>query len=333
MRVGIMGVHYGHIGGIFSSALAAKDAELVGIVEDGDDLYNKYTSDVDIPRFRSLAEMLEKAQPELVVEGLAHNEKAAVVEACASAGVHVLLDKPLCRTMEEWSRIELAVRKSGIKLSMFYTSRYHPPFVALREAIQAGELGEIVSLISTHPHKLYDGAPSWYFDPEVYTGTFTDLAGHGVDQIQWLTGARFKTVHAVASSLKKHTGERKFQNDHVQASFQLSNGACALVTADWLTPGKSSSFGDTRFILMGTKGSAHLRAYAADNLLIVTDNKGSYEPELRPGGTVPFVQDMIEAIAQHREHLISTSDVLQAARASIFAEESVRQGGTFLNIR
>ncbi len=332
MRVGVMGLHYGHIGGMLSSAADAKDAELVEIVEPDDTLYQKYTVDAKIPRFSSLHEMLEKAKPELVLEGLDHNEKMPFVEVCADAGVHVLLDKPLCRTMEEWSRIDSAVHDSGIKLSMFYTSRYHPPFVALREAVLSGELGEIVSLISTHPHKLGDWAPSWYFDPLVYTGTFADLAGHGVDQIRWLTGAEFVGVHAMGSSLRKHTGDRRFQTDHVQASYRMSNGSCALLTADWLTPEDSPSFGDTRFILMGTKGSAHLRAYAADNLLIVSDGRGAYEPPMPLGGTGAFVQEMIEALSRGCEHLITTRDVLQAGKASILAEESSRRGGAYLTI-
>jgi predicted dehydrogenase len=215
---------------------------------------------------------------------------------------------------------------------MFFTSRYHPPFVALREAILAGELGDIVSLISTHPHKLGDWAPAWYFDPEIYTGTFCDLAGHGVDQVRWLTGADCVGVHALGSSIRKHSGDRRFEADHVQASYKMSSGACALLTADWLTPKDSPSFGDTRFILMGTKGSAHLRAYAADSLLVVSDGKGAYEPTLSPGGTGPFVQDMIEALERGEEHLVTTRDVLQVGKASILAEESARKGGAYLPI-
>ena len=332
MKVGVMGLHYGHIGGMFGSAVKAKDAEMVGIVEADDNLYAKYTEGRSIPRFGSLDEMIEKARPELVMEGLDHNEKAPFVEACAAANAHVLLDKPLCRTLDEWERIRSAVAAAGVKMSMFFTSRYHPPFVALREAVQAGELGDIVSLISTHPHKLGQWAPAWYFDPEVYTGTFCDLAGHGVDQVRWMTGADCVGVHAIGSSLRKHTGDRQFTADHVQASYAMSNGACALLTADWLTPDDSPSFGDTRFILMGTKGSAHLRAYAANSLLIVSDGKGAYEPSMPEGGTGPFVQAMIEAISDGKEHLISTDDVLAVGKASVLAEESARQGGAYLEI-
>ena len=102
MRIGIVGVHYGHIGGMLQSAQAAANGEIVGLVEADDSLYERYAAKANIPRFNSLEEMLAEDQPELVLEGLVHDKKVALVEACAKAGVHLLLDKPLCRTLDDW---------------------------------------------------------------------------------------------------------------------------------------------------------------------------------------------------------------------------------------
>ena len=331
MKIGIMGVHYGHIGGMFRSAVNAKNDELVGIVEANDVLYEKYTTDQNITRFDTLEDMLEKAKPDLVLEGLSHEEKTDAVETCASAGVHVLLDKPLCRTREELQRIKTAVEQNNIKLSTFFTSRSHTVFIALREAIQKGDLGDLVSLITTHPHKLGNTPPSLYLDADRYVGTFHDLAGHGVDQIRWLTGAEYTGVHALGT-LKKHIGSG-LTFDHVQASFQMSNGALATATADWLTPKDARSFGNTRFIIMGTEGSAHLRAYADNHVLIVSNKSGTYEPELLPSTNSVFVENMIDALSRGEENFISTADVLAVANACITAEESASRGGEFLEIK
>lgn len=169
MRIGVMGVHYGHIGGMFQSAAQAPDGEMVGIVEADDALYQRYAGKQRIPRFQTLEQMLDEAGPELVLEGVTHPEKTALVETCAAAGAHLLLDKPLCRSLADWQRIRDAVGQHNVKLSMWFTSRSHPPFIALRESVEAGDLGEIVSLISTHPHKITrQNAPAWYFDPQVY---------------------------------------------------------------------------------------------------------------------------------------------------------------------
>jgi predicted dehydrogenase len=331
MRIGIVGVHYGHVGGMVASARQADNGELVGMVEADDGLYERYAADGALPRYESLEAMLAEAGPDLVLEGVTHPHKAGLVEACAVAGVHVLLDKPLCRTLADWERIRRAVDTHGTKLSMWFTSRSYPPFLALREAVQAGQLGQIVSLISTHPHKTSRAsAPAWYFDPEVYTGPFHDLACHGLDQVRWLTGAECVGVHALQTCMK-FTDEPAL-TDHVQASFQMSDGSLATLTADWLTPRTSPSFGDTRFVLMGTEGSAHLRAYAEDDLLLVTDTKGAFRPELPAGRGGVFVHDMIDAWQRGEEHFISTRDVLSVAQACLLAQESAHRGGEFVTI-
>jgi predicted dehydrogenase len=331
MRIGIMGVHYGHIGGMLQSARAATNGELVGIVEADDALYGHHTAKSAIPRFNSLEEMIAEARPELILEGLIHDRKAALVETCAKAGVHLLLDKPLCRTLDDWQRIRRAVAEHSIELSMWFTSRSHSPFIALRRAILDGELGELVSLISTHPHKMRreTGTP-WYFDSNIYTGPFHDLACHGVDQVRWLTGSECIGVHAL-ETCKRFTDEPRL-NDHVQASFQLSDQSLATLTADWLTPQESPSFGDTRVIVMGTEGSAHLRAYAQDQLLIVSNKRGAYEPVLPAGAGTAFVADMIDALERNEALFIPTRDVLATAQACLIAQQSAQRGGEFLAI-
>lgn len=329
MRIGIAGLHYGHIGGILASAFAADNVEFVGVVEEGDSFLERHLGGRPIHRYQRLDEMLAEARPDLVVEGLRHDEKAELVEKCAAAGCHVVLDKPLCRTLDDWTRIRDAVKKHGTQLSMWFTSRSYPPFVALREIVASGELGELVSLISTHPHKLRrETATPWYFDADKYTGTFHDLACHGVDQIRWLTGAEFTGVHA-QWTCKRFTDAPQLI-DHAQASFSLGDLSLATLTADWLTPQASPSFGDTRFIVMGTHGSAHLRAYAQDHLHVVSKAKGAYEPKLPSNRGPVFVQELVEALARGETPFISTRDVLAVSYACLTAQESAKRGGEFI---
>jgi len=325
-----MGAHDGHISGMLRSAFQAANAEIVGIVEPDDDCYQKACRGREIPRYPTLDDMIADARPELIIEGLNHFEKLELVEKAAAAGAHLLLDKPLCLNFEHLERMERAVRQAGIKVSMWFTSRDYKPFVKLRQHILAGDLGELVSFVSTHPHKLWPEHPQWYWDPGKYTGVFHDLACHGVDQIRWLSGAEYTGVHALAA-VKKYKGTTLV--DHIQASFQLSDGACGVVTADWLTPKDSPSFGDTRFIIMGTEGSAHLRAYAGDHLLIVSNKKGVLEPSFDDVPSRPFVQEMIESIERGEEPFITTQDVFAVARACLTAEESAKRGGVFLPIQ
>jgi len=329
MKIGIAGVHHGHIGGMLASAIEAPNGEVIGIYEPDDDLFHTFAEEQKLVRYDSLEELVEAS--DVVAEGMRHDEKAGLIEICARHQTHAFLDKPLCRNDDDFQRIERAISNSGIKLTMNFTSRSHPPFVALREAILNGELGEIVSLVTTHPHKLGSFAPDWYFDPGRYAGTFHDLAGHGVDQILWLTGSTATAVHALGT-LQRWTTEPRLEFDHVQASIQLSAGALATVTADWLTPQNSPSFGDTRFIIMGTAGSAHLNAYAEDGILICSEKAGRYTPQLPGVGKDQFVESMIAAFERGEESFISTQDVFSASRTCLAAEQSAKNGGELVRL-
>ncbi len=331
MRVAVVGLHYGHIGGMLCSARNACEVEWVGIVEDDETLCQRHLGDLTMPRYHDIDQLLAEARPELVIEGLRHDGKTSLVERCAAANVHLIMDKPLCRSQEDWQRMQAALSQSSSELSMWFTSRSYPPFIALRDIVASGELGDLVSLISTHPHKLRrETATPWYFDPDKYVGTFHDLACHGVDQIRWLTGCEYTGVHA-QWTCKRFTKTPRLI-DHAQASFSLENGTMAILTADWLTPQASPSFGDTRFILMGTRGSAHLRAYGDDDLYVVSEAKGAYSPTLPPDRGAHFVQEFIRAIEHSQTPFISKQDVLAVSLACLRAQQSAQADGRWIPI-
>jgi len=68
MRVGVVGLHYGHIGGMLSSARNAYDIKWVGVVEDHETICQQLLRDLNMPRYRDIDQLLAEAGPELVIE-------------------------------------------------------------------------------------------------------------------------------------------------------------------------------------------------------------------------------------------------------------------------
>ncbi len=62
------------------------------------------------------------------------------------AGYHVLLEKPIAQTMEECQAIGEAARKKGVLVSVCHVLRYHPYFMKIKELVESGELGHIISI-------------------------------------------------------------------------------------------------------------------------------------------------------------------------------------------
>ena len=62
------------------------------------------------------------------------------------AGCHVLLEKPIAQTLEECRAIGEAARKKGVLVSVCHVLRYHPYFMKVKELVDSGELGHIISI-------------------------------------------------------------------------------------------------------------------------------------------------------------------------------------------
>src|SRR5262249_59505171 len=61
------------------------------------------------------------------------------------AGKHVLLEKPMARTVAECDRIIAAAEKADRILMVGHICRFNPRYAAVRERIAAGGLGRIGS--------------------------------------------------------------------------------------------------------------------------------------------------------------------------------------------
>ena len=61
-------------------------------------------------------------------------------------GYHVLLEKPIAQTLEECILIAEAARKHDVLVSVCHVLRYHPYFMKIKELVDSGELGHIISI-------------------------------------------------------------------------------------------------------------------------------------------------------------------------------------------
>ncbi|HEU4760538.1 MAG TPA: Gfo/Idh/MocA family oxidoreductase [Dehalococcoidia bacterium] len=86
-----------------------------------------------------------------------HHLHAEMAVAALAAGKHVSLQKPMARTLAEADEIAAAARASDRVFRVFENYRYYPPYVRAKELLEAGEIGEPVSLRV----KVIDGDPRY----------------------------------------------------------------------------------------------------------------------------------------------------------------------------
>lgn len=112
--------------------------------------------------------------------------------AVAAAGRHLLVDKPLARTVQEADRIIAACAAAGVRLGVCFQHRCLPLARQLRAGLDAGRLGRVF---------LGDAYVKWYRDDAYYHsrpwratrsqeggGALINQAIHSIDLLQWYMG-------------------------------------------------------------------------------------------------------------------------------------------------
>jgi predicted dehydrogenase len=118
----------------------------------------------------------------------AHREP---VVAAAGHGKHVLVTKPIATTIADGQAMIAACERAGVILAVGHQSRREPAIAALKETLDAGELGQPVLVeanIST-ARGLGIGPDEWRWRrDECPGGPLIQLGIHHVDTLQYLLG-------------------------------------------------------------------------------------------------------------------------------------------------
>ena len=156
------------------------------------------------------------------------------VIACAEAGKHVFCEKPLGLTAASARRSVAAVEAAGVQLGIGHERRFEPAMVALKSAIDAGDLGTIMHAEAAFSHDKLIGVPAgdWRTSKAVSPAAgMTAMGIHLTDLLISFFG-RVETVQAMTASrsLGWETG------DVVTSQLGFEAGMTATLSAVLHTP-------------------------------------------------------------------------------------------------
>jgi predicted dehydrogenase len=181
---------------------------------------------------KDLAAVLADPAVDIVSIATYDDQHADQVLAALAAGKHVFCEKPLCRTLDEARAIARARAKGGRHLACNLVLRSAPLYVWLRDAVRAGELGDVYAYDGDYLYgrvsKITDG---WRGEVERYS-VFQGGAVHLVDLMMWLLGERPTRVSAVGNQIATR-GTRFRYRDFVAATFELPSGIVGRVSANF----------------------------------------------------------------------------------------------------
>ena len=202
----------------------------------------------------SLDRILGDERVEAVAVFSPANTHAEIGLACARAGKHVLMEKPLDITTERAEALVTGCRAAGVRLGVVLQHRFRPAGLRAAELIAEGRLGRIVGCSTTirlwRPQSYYDepGRGSFARDGG---GVLISQGIHTLDLMLSLAGP-IDSVTGFATTTPVHRMETE---DMVCAAARFASGAIGVIdatTAAW--PGFHEEIAIT-----GTNGTLALR--------------------------------------------------------------------------
>jgi UDP-N-acetylglucosamine 3-dehydrogenase len=207
--------------------------------------------------------------------------------AAAEAGKHVLVEKPIARTVREADDMIEAADKAGVVLHVAHNLRYIAPVIAARDFVRSGRLGQIVGIRSAFGHSgPKDWAPdsTWFFDAELAGGgALIDLGIHIIDLVRFVTGLEALEVSAM-------TFGSEAVEDAAQVIVRYEGGAVGSVHASWV----ARPAPDMSLSIFGTEGTLQFDARTPLTFRPATGDKEKIElPSVDSSPYLDFVSDVL----------------------------------------
>jgi predicted dehydrogenase len=201
LKVAILGA--GHFGAVHARAISATPGvALVAVCAEEVGLAQAFAARHGGKAHADWHSVLDDATIDAVVVAAPHQLHCEMAVAAASAGKHVLLEKPMARSAAECSAIIAAAERHGIKLMIGHVLHFALPGMVARRIVDAGELGRPL-LGASALCKLWmePNRRSWHLDAATGGGMLMTAGIHALDLLIWLMGGEVAVISAAAGAL------------------------------------------------------------------------------------------------------------------------------------
>ena len=223
----------------FPALLASPDVELTAVctsrLESAEEARQAFGAKLAFHDFQTMMSSPEIDAVAVVVRVPAHYEPT---KAAIEAGKHVYTEWPLGRTTAEAEELADLARAKGVQTAVGLQSRVSPALLYIKELIDAGYVGEV---LSCHVTTMRDGAlerhssRTWNRDASLGANTLTIANGHVIDTLRFVVGNFTRVACMVTTQAKQfyETDTKQFVDvtspDNVRVCGQLESGAAASV--------------------------------------------------------------------------------------------------------
>ena len=194
----------GRIGRIHAANLARQPGVRLTAVVDVNAAFAAEIAQLYGARVGSADDVFSDPSIGAVVIGSSTDTHADLILRAAAAKKAIFCEKPVDLALERARSCAAAVKAAGVTCMIGFQRRFDPTFSALKQRLDAGEIGNPEMLVITSR----DPGPPPVSYIKVSGGIFKDMLIHDFDVFRWILGDEAQTVYATGSCLvQKEIGE------------------------------------------------------------------------------------------------------------------------------
>lgn len=258
------------------------------------------------------------------------DDHVAPAVAALRAGKHVLLEKPMARTLGQCDQILAVADRSDAIFMVGHICRFNPRYAIARERIRAGEVGAIVSM---YARRNIPAARSKSVLEKI--GPLLGDGVHDTDLMLWMSGDRIATVYALTHSVR-----RLRHPDLGWAMYRFASGAIGVIENVWFLPESTPFRIHEQMEIIGTGGAIYI--HGSDTNLVIHGQREHdcpdtlYWPEMHGQIVGALREEMAyfaDCVRTGRQPTVVTPAEARAAVAALAAAEDSASTGRVVAIR
>ena len=325
LKIGVVGP--GRMGRVYAR-LASELAEtyLVAVSGRSEGSTREVAEQYGVPGYPNVGHekmLANHTEIEAVVVSVSEWMHTAPVLAALEAGKHVLVEKPMAVSAADAQMMVDTAERAGVQLMVCQSLRFDHPYAAMRQAVAAGEIGEVMHLYSRRNTVQLAAAR--------VLGKFSLaywLTPHDIDMMLW-------TVGRPITSVKAYSREKaKGRQDFIIAVFTFDNGVVGVLETSWSTPAFSGRAQSEHFSIHGKRGAAEVLGH--ENAVAIYHVDG--QPDYPDVGYTPVLhgrqEGMFRSLFSHFvgvvqgkwEPIVTGRDGLAAIQVASALERALESG-------
>lgn len=335
-----MGLGFGIIGcGLISKFHAqaierARGGSLIAVSDMNMERAEEFARHYDVEAFDDYKKMLAHPKVDVVCICTPSGLHGPLIVEVANAGKHVVVEKPLAITMAEGRAALSACKENKVKLAVISQLRFAPTLQQAKATIDEGKLG--IPLLGDAYMKYYRSQD--YYTQGGWRGTWAMDGGgalmnqgiHGIDLLLWMMGP-VKQVWGQAETMAREIEVE----DTAVAAVRYCSGAMGVIQGTTsVYPGynrKLEFHGDKGTIAFEEERIVRWDLAEEEDKVFVEDKEQELSGARDPGaisseGHYRQIQDMVDAIREDREPLVSGVDGLRAVQLILAIYQSSKEG-------